>query len=121
MGGLAFKYHGRVGDSPIIGAGLYVDNDTGAAVATGLGELVMRTLSSFLIVELMRQGASPLEACREAISRIVKKDAGYKNYQVGLLAMNKNGEIGAFSLQQGFSYAVRNEKVNQVLNSTSYI
>jgi isoaspartyl peptidase/L-asparaginase-like protein (Ntn-hydrolase superfamily) len=118
--GLAYKIHGRVGDSPIIGAGLFVDNEIGAAVATGLGELVMRTLSSFLVVELMRQGTSPAEACKEAIERIVKKNPGQKDCQVGLLALNRNGETGAYSLQAGFSYALRNNHTNEVFTSMHY-
>ncbi|WP_257668300.1 N(4)-(beta-N-acetylglucosaminyl)-L-asparaginase [Parapedobacter tibetensis] len=105
--GMAFKMYGRVGDSPIIGAGLYVDNEIGAATATGVGEEVIRTVGSFLVVELMRQGLSPQDACREAVERIIKKKPDTaKEIQVGFLAMNKQGEYGAFSLQQGFSYAV---------------
>ena len=119
--GLAFKMHGRVGDSPIIGAGLYVDNKVGAAVATGLGELVMRTLSSFLVVELMRQGATPQDACRDAILRIVEINPDYKDYQVGLLALNKNGKAGSYSLQKGFSYAIHDEIINEVVTSPSYL
>jgi len=119
--GLAFKMHGRVGDSPIIGAGLYVDNEVGAAVATGLGELVMRTLSSFLVVELMRNGATPQEACQEAIQRIAKKNPDFKDYQVGLIALNKTGQIGAFALQAGFRYAIHDQSLNEVINSSSLI
>ena len=119
--GLAFKMHGRVGDSPIIGAGLYVDNDVGAAVATGLGELVMRTLSAFLVVELMRNGSTPQEACKVAILRIAKKNPEFRDYQVGLLALNKAGQTGAFSLQTGFRYAIHNQNLNEVLPSSSYI
>ncbi|MFA4864138.1 MAG: N(4)-(beta-N-acetylglucosaminyl)-L-asparaginase, partial [Bacteroidales bacterium] len=119
--GLAFKMHGRVGDSPIIGAGLYVDNEVGAAVATGLGELVMRALSSFLVVELMRNGATPQEACQEAIQRIAKKNPDFKDYQVGLLALNKSGQSGAFALQSGFRYAIHNQSLNEVVTSSSYI
>jgi isoaspartyl peptidase/L-asparaginase-like protein (Ntn-hydrolase superfamily) len=119
--GLAYKMHGRVGDSPIIGAGLYVDNEVGAAVATGLGELVMRNLSSFLVVELMRNGAGPQEACQEAIQRIAKKNPDYKDYQVGLIALGKDGQTGAFSLQPGFNYAVRNQFINEVVSSPSLI
>jgi isoaspartyl peptidase/L-asparaginase-like protein (Ntn-hydrolase superfamily) len=119
--GLAYKMHGRVGDSPIIGAGLYVDNEVGAAVATGLGELVMRTLSAFLVVEQMRQGATPLEACKEAIQRIVRNNADFNKFQVGLLALDKNGNTAAFSIQPGFSYALRNEKINEVFIAESYI
>lgn len=119
--GLAFKMHGRVGDSPIIGAGLYVDNEIGAAVATGLGELVMRTLSAFLVVELMRNGATPQEACQEAILRIVRKNPEFKNYQVGIIALNKTGTTGAFSLQSGFRYAIHDQNLNEVVPASSYI
>lgn len=103
--GLSFKMRGRVGDSPIIGAGLYVDNEVGAATATGLGEAVLRSLSTFLIVELMRQGKSPENACMEAIDRIVKKHKEYEDFQVGLIAMNKDGETGGYSIHKGFNYA----------------
>ncbi len=105
--GMAFKMHGRVGDSPIIGAGLYVDNEVGAATSTGVGEEVIRTVGSFLVVELMRQGLSPRDACREAVARIIKKKPEIaKEIQVGFLALGKNGDYGAYSLQKGFSYAV---------------
>src|SRR5690606_31836270 len=96
--GMAFKMRGRVGDSPIIGAGLYVDNEVGAATATGVGEEVIRTVGSFLVVELMRQGLSPRDACREAVERIIqKKPEAAQKIQVGFLALNNNGEYGAFS------------------------
>ncbi len=108
--GLAYKMHGRVGDSPIIGAGLYVDNEVGAAVATGHGEEVIRVVGSHLVVELMRQGKSPSEACREAVVLIRKKIElrGKKptDYQIGFLALNKSGETGAYALQKGFNYAL---------------
>ncbi|GLB50705.1 isoaspartyl peptidase/L-asparaginase family protein [Neptunitalea lumnitzerae] len=101
--GLAYKMNGRVGDSPIIGSGLFVDNEIGAAVATGLGEEVMKTVGSFLIVELMRQGKTPQEACEEAVRRIVTKPgSNYKNFQVGYIAMNKKGETGYYSIHKGF-------------------
>ncbi|GLB50982.1 asparaginase [Neptunitalea chrysea] len=101
--GLAYKMNGRVGDSPIIGSGLFVDNEVGAAVATGLGEEVIKTVGSFLIVELMRQGKTPQEACEEAVKRIVTKpDSNYKNFQVGYIAMNKKGETGFYSIHKGF-------------------
>jgi N4-(beta-N-acetylglucosaminyl)-L-asparaginase len=119
--GLAFKMHGRVGDSPIIGAGLFVDNEVGAAVATGLGELVMRTLSAFLVVELMRKGVTPQQACQEAIQRIVNKNPDFKDLQVGLIAMNKSGQTGAFALQSGFRYAFHDVNINEVISSPSYI
>lgn len=102
--GMAYKLHGRVGDSPIIGAGLYVDNEVGAAVATGNGELMMKTLGSFLIVELMRNGRSAQEACEEAIDRIEKK-YDTEGMQVGYLALDKSGETGAQSIYNGFNFA----------------
>ncbi|NER18080.1 isoaspartyl peptidase/L-asparaginase family protein [Spongiivirga citrea] len=102
--GLAYKMAGRVGDSPIIGSGLFIDNEIGGAVATGLGEEVLKTVGSFLIVELMRQGRSPQEACVEAIGRIVnKKASNYKDFQVGYIAINKQGEVGYYSIHSGFS------------------
>lgn len=107
--GMAFKMHGRVGDSPIIGAGLFVDNEIGAATATGLGETVLRTCASFLVVELMRQGKSPQKACEEAIKRIVKKNKGETDFQVGLIAVNRKGVVGAFAVQKGFQYAICRE------------
>jgi N4-(beta-N-acetylglucosaminyl)-L-asparaginase len=119
--GLAYKIHGRVGDSPIIGAGLYVDNEIGAAVATGLGEIVMRALSTFLVVEMMRQKKSPQEACVEAIKRIVSKNPEFKDIQVGIIAINKKGEHGAFSLQPGFTYSIHNGLINQIQKSESYV
>jgi N4-(beta-N-acetylglucosaminyl)-L-asparaginase len=105
--GMAYKLHGRIGDSPIIGAGLYVDNEVGGATSTGVGEEVIRNVGSFLVVELMRQGYSPENACKEAVLRIIKKKPETaKNIQVGFLAINKKGEHGAFAIQKGFSYAV---------------
>ena len=96
--GMAFKMHGRVGDSPIIGAGMFGDNEVGGAAATGQGELVMKTLGSFLVVELMRNGMSPMEACKEAVLRIVKKIPDYEKSQIGYIAINKAGEVGAYCL-----------------------
>ena len=114
--GLAFKMRGRVGDSPIIGAGLYVDGEVGAATATGVGEEVIRTVGSFLVVELMRQGYSPEEACREAVNRIVQKKQGRtSDIQVGFLALNTQGKYGAYALQPGFSYAVCNQEQQDLL------
>jgi N4-(beta-N-acetylglucosaminyl)-L-asparaginase len=105
--GMAWKLHGRVGDSPIVGAGLYVDGEVGAATASGVGEEMIRNAASFLVVELMRQGRSPMDACREAIERVVhKRPAASKTLQVCFLAMNRQGEVGAFALQPGFVYAV---------------
>jgi N4-(beta-N-acetylglucosaminyl)-L-asparaginase len=105
--GMAWKLHGRVGDSPIIGAGLYADNEVGAATSTGVGEEVIRNAGSFLVVELMRQGRSPRQACEEAVRRIVKKRPdGAREMQVGFLALRRDGECGAYAIQKGFTYAV---------------
>ena len=119
--GMAFKMHGRVGDSPIIGAGLYVDNEVGAATASGMGEEMMRNAASFLVVELMRQGRSPAEACREAIQRVVRKrPEASRTLQVCFLAMNRNGEVGAYALHRGFVYAVCDtSKQDALLESAS--
>lgn len=115
--GLAWKIHGRVGDSPIIGDGMFVDNEIGAACATGLGEAVMKICGSHLIVELMRNGKTPQQACEEAIQRIAKKQSNYKSIQVGFLALNKNGDIGAYSIVKGFSYAVAVNGENKLFDS----
>jgi N4-(beta-N-acetylglucosaminyl)-L-asparaginase len=119
--GLAYKMNGRVGDSPIIGSGLFVDNEVGGAVATGLGEEVLKTVGSFLIVELMRQGKTPQQACEEAIRRIVDKpNSNYKNFQVGYIALNKQGEIGAYSIHQWFSITKYQDDKNQNIQSNYF-
>lgn len=118
--GMAYKIHGRVGDSPVIGAGLYVDNEIGAATATGVGEEVIRIVGAHLIVELMRQGYSPEAACKEGVERIIKRNPSRaKEVQVGFLALNKKGEFGAYCLQKGFTYAVRNNKEEKIYTSQS--
>ena len=105
--GMAWKMRGRVGDSPIIGAGLYVDNEVGAATASGVGEEMIRNAASFLVVELMRQGRTPMDACREAIERVVRKrPEASKSLQVCFLAINRHGDVGAYALHGGFVYAV---------------
>ena len=109
--GLAFKMRGRVGDSPIIGAGLFVDNEVGAATSSGVGEEVIRICGTHTVIEQMRFGRTPEQACREAINRIVKRDpAKAKDIQVGFLALSKSGEVGAFSIAKGFTYAVTNSE-----------
>ena len=105
--GMAFKMRGRLGDSPIIGAGLYVDNEVGAATATGQGEDVIRICGTHLVVELMRQGLSPENACKKAVERIIRiKGAKAKEIQVGFIAINKRGEYGGYCIQKGFNFAV---------------
>ncbi|MCT4628974.1 N(4)-(beta-N-acetylglucosaminyl)-L-asparaginase [Winogradskyella sp.] len=120
--GLAYKMGGRVGDSPIIGSGLFVDNEIGACVATGLGEEVVKTVGSFLVVELMRQGKSPQQACEEAIRRIVSKpNSNYKDFQVGYIAVNKKGETGSYAIHQWFSMTKFQDGVNEQNQSDYYI
>jgi len=120
--GMAYKLHGRIGDSPIIGAGLFIDNEIGGATSTGVGEEVVRNVGSFLVVELMRQGYSPEDACKEAVMRIIrKKPETAKDIQVGFLAMNKKGEYGAYAIQKGFTYAVCDtQKQDLVIKGKSY-
>lgn len=120
--GLAFKRHGRVGDSPIIGAGLFVDNEVGAATSTGVGEANMRICGTHTVVELMRQGRSPGEACKQAVQRVVRQDSQYAaSIQLGFLAISKQGEVGAYCLQQGFTYAVYSGEVpNQLFQSAHH-
>ncbi|MNX65884.1 N(4)-(Beta-N-acetylglucosaminyl)-L-asparaginase precursor [compost metagenome] len=123
--GMAFKMHGRLGDSPIIGAGLYVDNEIGAATATGHGEEVIRISGSHLVVELMRQGKSPQKACEEAVLRVVKlmknRNKDLKDIQVGFIALNKKGDYGSYCVQSGFNYAVYDETGNKLINPEFYL
>lgn len=123
--GMAYKMHGRVGDSPIIGSGLYVDNEVGAAVATGHGEEVIRVVGAHLVVELMRQGKSPKAACKEAVDLIRKKiilrGKSPKEVQIGFLAIDKEGNHGAFALQKGFNYAIKDEKSGNQLFDAEYL
>lgn len=119
--GMAFKMHGRVGDSPIIGAGLYVDNEVGAAVATGLGEEVVRMVGCHLVVEFMRQGKSPREACRLAVERIVNRNPERaKTLQVGFIALSKTGVYGGFAIQPGFTSAQYTNEGNRLVNVKSF-
>ena len=123
--GLAYKMHGRVGDSPIIGAGLFVDNEVGAATATGHGEEVIRTCGTHLVVELMRHGRTPQQACEEAVKRIYKnfqlQNRNVKDTQIGFLALNKQGEVGAYCLQKGFNYAHTDMKRNELIDAKSLL
>ena len=119
--GLAYKMHGRVGDSPIIGAGMFCDNEVGGAAATGHGEWVMRTLGSFLVVELMRNGYTPQKACEEAVMRIVKLKPDFEQVQIGYIAMNKAGETGAYCLHPGFNYALYSDNQNQLIDANAYL
>lgn len=105
--GMAFKMRGRVGDSPIIGAGLFVDDEVGGATATGVGEDVVRVAGSHSVVEAMRHGLDPTAACRSVIERLARLRGGkVATSHVALLALDKSGRAGAFALQPGFAYAV---------------
>ncbi len=119
--GMAFKMAGRLGDSSIIGAGLYVDNEVGAVTATGHGEEVIRVVGSHLVVEMMRQGKSPEQACKAAVELIKRKfdlrKKQTKDTQIGFIAINNQGEYGAFALRKGFSYAVKNNKGSSLIDA----
>lgn len=122
--GLAFKMRGRVGDSPIIGAGMFVDNEVGAAVSSGVGEEVIRICGTHTVIEQMRFGRTPEQACQEAVRRIVKRDPEKaKDIQVAFLALSKKGEVGAFAIAKGFTYAVTNAQwpKGKVFESKSWI
>ena len=119
--GAGFKMRGRVGDSPIIGAGLYVDNEVGACVATGQGEDVIRVAGSHAVVEMMRQGLSPEAACKKIIQRIIKiKKEKAKEIQVAFIALNKLGQHGSFAIHPGFEYALRNSTNEKLVKSKSW-
>ena len=119
--GLAYKLAGRVGDSAIIGSGLFIDNTIGGATATGMGEEVLKTVGSYLIVELMRQGRTPQEACEEGVKRIVTSNPNYKNFQVGYVALNKKGEYGCYCIHGGFGISKYQEGEQTYIDSGSYI
>lgn len=121
--GMAFKMHGRVGDSPIVGAGLFVDNEIGAATATGVGEEMVRMCGSHTIVELMRQGYTAEEACRQAIQRVIKKNGEEKarQLQVGFIALRKDGSYGGCSVVKGFNYAVRSTSEEKVYDAKNIL
>ncbi|MEX1202286.1 MAG: N(4)-(beta-N-acetylglucosaminyl)-L-asparaginase [Ferruginibacter sp.] len=116
--GMAFKLHGRVGDSAVVGAGLFVDNEVGAATSSGVGEEVIRICGTHLIVEFMRQGHSPESACKKAVQKIIKRDPEKaKTFQVGFIAINKKGQVGAYAIQKGFVYSIKTNTINEVVAS----
>jgi N4-(beta-N-acetylglucosaminyl)-L-asparaginase len=119
--GMGFKMRGRLGDSPVIGAGLFVDNEVGAATSTGQGEDVIRMCGSHTVVEYMRQGMSPEQACKAAVEKVVRiKKEKAKEIQVAFIAVNKNGETGGYALQKGFSYALKNNNEERMVTVKSY-
>jgi N4-(beta-N-acetylglucosaminyl)-L-asparaginase len=115
--GAAYKLHGRLGDSPIIGAGLFVDNEIGAACATGLGEAVMRVAGSHLVVELMRQGHEPEMACQMAVERVISKHPDMEGLQVGFLALRIDGKHGGYSVYNGFNYALKTTEEEKLIDT----
>lgn len=115
--GLAWKLPGRVGDSPILGAGSFVDDEIGAAGATGVGEEVLQTCGSFLVVENMRRGMSPLEACTDAVDRILRKHPDAAKIQVAYIALRADGEFGAFAIRPGFQYAIHDGDSSQLIDA----
>jgi N4-(beta-N-acetylglucosaminyl)-L-asparaginase len=115
--GLAGKLPGRVGDSPIIGSGLYVDSEVGAAGATGVGENVMRYCGSFMIVEHMRQGMNPTEACQEAIRRIARMDPKGFDLSINFIALDKHGRFGAAGTDKSFQFAVATRTSSKLLDN----
>jgi len=119
--GAAWKMHGRVGDSPLIGAGLFVDSEVGAAAATGLGEEVIRTCGSHLVVENMRRGDDPETACQKAVQRIVEKNDSVENIQVGFIALDKQGRYGGYSIRPGFNFAVCESDNNRLIDSRNWV
>jgi isoaspartyl peptidase/L-asparaginase-like protein (Ntn-hydrolase superfamily) len=119
--GMAFKLPGRVGDSPIIGAGLYVDNEIGGAVATGLGEEIIRVSGSAIIIELMRQGATPEQACKELVDRVKKRNKSIKDVQVCFIALDKNGNHAGYSMHSGFEYALKSNNGEEVIKTKCLI
>jgi len=119
--GMGFKMRGRLGDSPVIGAGLFVDNEVGAVTSTGQGEDVIRVCGSHSVVECMRQGMGPEEACKAVVERIVRiKGEKAKEIQVAFIALNKKGETGGFAIQKGFSYALKSSSEERMVAVKSY-
>ena len=121
--GAAWKMHGRVGDSPIIGAGLFLDNEVGAAASTGLGEAVIRTAGSAMVVECMRNGMTPLDACKEVVERITnlhRNRPEWEYLQVGFIALSKSGDYAGYSLKKGFNYALTDKENDSVLIDADY-
>jgi N4-(beta-N-acetylglucosaminyl)-L-asparaginase len=127
--GLSWKIAGRVGDSPIIGAGLYVDNEVGAAGSTGLGEANIMNLGSFQVVQFMAQGMTPEQACLKALERVIDKTRrtgrlvgadGRPNYGLNYYALNAKGEFGAASIFSGGTFAV-NDGTSGTIRKSAFL
>lgn len=119
--GVAFKLPGRVGDSPLIGCGLYADNDVGAAAATGQGEEIARTCGSFAIVEHMRQGKSPQEACEAVVQHLIHRVPTSQKFQMAYIAIDKHGNYGGAAARDSFPFAVTTETENSLHQGKFFI
>ena len=115
--GWAYKLPGRLGDSPIIGSGLFVDQEVGGAVATGLGESIIRIAGAHTVVELMRQGKTPEQACKETVERLIRKHKDMSGLQCAFIAINTKGEIGGFSVYNGFNYALKTATKDELVDT----
>ena len=119
--GLAFKIPGRVGDSPLIGCGLYVDNEMGAAGSTGVGEECIKVVGAHMVVEHMRQGMHPREATLAAIKRVLSKHGPNVTWNLNFYAMNKQGQHGGAAIQSGSTYAVHDGTSAKIVESAYVI
>lgn len=115
--GWAYKLPGRLGDSPIIGSGLFIDQEVGGAVATGLGESIIRIAGSHTVVELMRQGKTPEQACKETVERLIRKHKDMTGLQCAFIAMNTKGEVGGYSVYNGFNYALKTKDQDVLIDT----
>lgn len=115
--GLAFKIPGRLGDSPLIGCGVYVDNDIGAAGSTGVGEECIKVVGAHTVVEYMRQGLHPRDAALAAIKRIVARHGTGITWNVNFYAVNKAGQHGGAAIQSGSKYAVHDGTSGRLVDS----
>lgn len=118
--GLAWKMHGRVGDSPIIGAGLYVNGNIGAAAVTGYGELAMRSLAAYRTALLLRDGLSPSEATKKCILQIIEEIPGASELQLALLALTPDGRFGGYSILPGFQIAAYSQGENRLIDVPNF-
>lgn len=116
--GWAYKLPGRLGDSPIIGSGLFIDQEVGGAVATGLGEAIIRIAGAHTVVELMRHGKTAQQACEEAVNRIISKHADMTGLQCAFIAIDKHGNVGAHSVYNGFNYALKTSEASTLVDAS---
>ena len=117
--GLALKLPGRVGDSPLIGHGLYCDDEAGGAAATGVGEEVIKVCGSYQVVEFMRQGLEPQEAIERVLRRIVRRDSANRERLVGFVALRADGRVGCASITPGFEAAISRVDAREVVAASS--